>query len=337
MFIYFILFLKSKKTHTPNKSSMNPWWLTGNSNIHMWQMLCMRRYMFSKLSFMYTNLQEPTVFGRDMVDYISLIFISIYIRNANADCHLFEIAPLSIGRFCPTDAIPQRPVEAHECKYHCIQSKFCSAFNYNHTDKACTRMINPCAMALSYPDVQYTVFAQLAANQCYEWVFYDSSVADDVMEDRTIHTDRAGQKVSRMQKDGNDIVGYLVHGLKNCYGWYVDRQIDSGSGLLCQYLRVKEGCTLFWVPYIVGQSLPPRSVIGGTMANGDVNHVIKFHKLLNVGLIHSAGYFTAGASYGVGFYNFKKQTATSMHILIVLWGKAKLTLVMMNWSYKICI
>ena len=275
---------------------MNPWWLTGNSNIHMWQMFCMRRYMFSKLSFMYTNLQEPTVFGRDMVDYISLIFISIYIRNANADCHLFEIAPLSIGRFCPRDAIPQRPVEAHECIYHCIQSKFCSAFNYNHTDKACTRMINPCAMALSYPDVQYTVFAQLAANQCYEWVFYDSSVTDDVMEDRTIHTDRAGQKVSRMQKDGNDIVGYLVHGLKNCYGWYVDRQIDSGSGLLCQYLRVKEGCTLFWVPYIVGQSLPPRSVIGGTMANGDVNHVIKFHKLLNVGLIHSAGYFTAGAS-----------------------------------------
>ena len=318
---------------------MTPWWLIGNSTIYMWQKLCMRRYMFSKQSCMYTYLQEPTVFGQNMVDYISLILISIYIRNTNADCHLFEIAPLSIGRFCPTDAIPQRPVEAHECKYHCIQSKFCSAFNYNHTHKSCTRIVNPCAMALSYPDVQYTVFAQRPANQCYEWVFYDSSVTDDVMEDRTIHTDRAGLKVSRLQKDGNDIVGYLVHGFKNCYGWYVDRQIDSISGLLCQYLRVKEGCSLFWVPYIVGQSLPPRSVIGGKMANGDVNHVIKFRKLLSAGLIHAAGYFTTGTSYGVGFYDYKKLTATSMHILIVLWGKAllNLTLVLMNWSYKIWI
>ena len=259
-----------------------------------------------------------------MGNYISLILISFYIRHTNAFCQLFEIAPQSIGRFCPTDEIPQRPVEAHECKYHCIQSKFCSAFNYNHTDKACTHITNPCAMALSYHDVQYTVFSQRPASQCYEWLFYDTNLNVDDMEDRTIHTDRAEQKLSRLHKDGSDIVGYLIHVKRDCYGWYRTAQIQRSYGLQCQYLRTKEGCTLFWVPYTVGSRIPPRSVIGGKMANGDVNYVVKLDMFISPYIRHSAGYFTQGTSYGVGMYAGTKMIATSMHILIVLWVKVLL-------------
>ena len=271
-------------------------------------------------------LQEPTMLSREMGDYISLVLILFYAHQSNADCHLFQVAPPRIGRFCPTDEIPQRPVEVHACKYHCIQSKRCIAFNFNHTDKACTHMINPCAMALSYPDVQYIVFSQRPASQCYEWVLYSTSAGMDVMEDRTIHTNRAIQKISRLQKNGNDIVGHLIHyPLKNCYGWYGVEEIQRSFGLLCQYLRAKEGCTLLWVPYIAGQHVPPRSVIGGKMANGDVNYVVKLDMLIGGAMRHSAGYFTQGASYGVGMYAGNKGTATSMHVLIVLWGEVYFT------------
>ena len=191
---------------------------------------------------------------------------------------------------------------------------FFSAFNYNFTDKTCTHITNPCALALNYPAVKYMAFPLTSANQCYEWVLYHTN---NFIDERTTVTDRSEVRMSRMQRGGNDIVDYLHTKIESCSGWYGDRQIDRNSGP-CQILMVKEGCTLFWVPYVVGQRLPSRPVIGGKMANGDANYVVKLDGLYNGYMRHSAGYFMRGTSYGIGTYAGQKLTATVMHMLVVL-------------------
>ena len=72
-----------------------------------------------------------------------------------------------------------------------------------------------------------------------------------------------------MQKDGSDFVGYLtVLYNNNCLSKDGEENFQAADGYPCQYMRVRDGCTVHFMGYEPGAPLPPNAVIGGYTVDG---------------------------------------------------------------------
>ena len=201
-------------------------------------------------------------------------------------CAQYSVMPYS-GRYCPGDGIVTRHPLRHHCRYMCIQSNDCKAYNYNATDGTCLRFTSPCAEALYDHIMEYMVFRENPADRCYEWVQYNPG---DAIDPRVIYLS-ADVLISRMQRDGLENIGHLVESQRRCYAVWLGSEFDSRGGYQCQLLRIKEGCTIFWVLYIARDPIPPRAVTAGQTANGDRVFVTKFY----IGAYRS-GHYVEGAA-----------------------------------------
>ena len=69
-----------------------------------------------------------------------------------------------------------------------------------------------------------------------------------------------------MLKDETYYVGHRGESSRGC-----SAMIDGVAfkGLPCETLWIKEGCTLYSQPYVVGQTLPQWVLIAGSLPNGD--------------------------------------------------------------------
>ena len=215
------------------------------------------------------------------------------------------------GRYCPGDGIETRHPLHHHCRYMCIQSKSCKAYNYNVIDGTCLRFTSPCAEALDDPIMEYMVFREEPADQCYEWVQYN---AGDTIDQRIIHV-RENIVISRMQRAGQDIVGYFVKPQRTCYAVWMGSQFGSSSGYPCQLLRIKEGCTILWVPYIARDTIPPRAVMAGQMANGDTVFVTKFFTST---VAYIGGHYVEGAAESISPFANRIERSNTMMVPVVL-------------------
>ena len=210
------------------------------------------------------------------------------------------------GIYCPGDGIVTRHPLRHHCRYMCIQLNDCKAYNYNATDGTCLGFTSPCAEALDDPIMEYMVFREKPADQCYEWVQYNSG---DAIDQRIIYI-RANMVMSRIQRAGQENVGYLVESHRNCYAVWLGSEFDSRSGYPCQLLRIKEGCTIFWVPYIARDPIPPRAVVAGQTANGDRVFVTKFN--------FRSGHYVEGAADSISPYLGHFLHSNIMMVMVVL-------------------
>ena len=116
----------------------------------------------------------------------------------------------------------------------------------------------------------------------------------DPADDRMIYTDDPRRMISRMQRDGNDFGCYFYTQFAACFASSGGSEFHNQEGYPCQRLQTKEVCTIFWVPYIARDPIPPRAVIIGHMANGDRVYVTKFD--YNQPPVQSlAGHYVEGA------------------------------------------
>ena len=157
------------------------------------------------------------------------------------------------------------------------------------------------------------MFRETPVHQCYECVTYNSG---DPLDERMITTDHPMCIVSRLVVDGSDVVGYFFTDKGHCYGTVGDREYNTEGGYLCERLRVIEGCTIFWVPYIAGDRLPSNAVIGGAMANANVSYVVKFDVIPN-GEMSISAYYIEGAPYAISGYYGTRHSATMMMMVVL--------------------
>ena len=109
---------------------------------------------------------------------------------------------------------------------------------------------------------------------------------------------------------------YFYIPFSKCYASKGGSQFNHKQGYPCQRLRIKEGCTIFWVPYIARDPIPPRAVTAGHMTNGDRVYVTKFDNN-KVPVESLAGHYVEGADNTVGVYAGTRSSSTMM-IMVVL-------------------
>ena len=160
-------------------------------------------------------------------------------------------------------------------------------------------------------------FADFTANlmdQCYERVPYSSG---DTIEPRMVFTNDTYRAVSRMQRDGEDRVGYFDAQKSACYASWESSDFINAQGHPCQLLRIIQDCTVFRVLYPAGHPINPRSVIGGRMVNGDMVYVTKFDYNYPP-VLSLVGHYAHGADHTISPAGSVTRSSASMMMLIVL-------------------
>ena len=259
------------------------------------------------------------------MDIVFLLVISVIVAvtcllGAEANCQSYDIYNSDLtpdGLYCSIGGIAlSYDSTLHQCKYLCLQSANCAAFNHNRTDDKCTFFHNPCPLAHKAPEMEYFVFTKTPTDQCSQWIPYTSN---DPLDDRMIASHIGTQMVSRIRYNGNYLIGYQYIPYKQCFTYTTvdDRIVSSGSSAPCERLRIADDCTAFWIPYTAEESLSPRAVTGGRMASGEIAYVVKFDIYEDSSTIWISGYYTEGAPNAVSAY-YRIRTSNTMMMLVIL-------------------
>ena len=169
------------------------------------------------------------------------------------------------SRYCPRGGVIAAPnLTWHQCKLYCLHTENCEAVNYDFTTNSCIQLPATCPKAINHPGMAFALFTGRQPEQCLEWIPKQDG---HPVGDRSVTEDNE-RFVARMQKDGSDFVGYLGVTNYQCFSSNDNGRINSLDGHPCQYLRIRDGCTVMYVDYELGTSLPHRAVIGGYTTDG---------------------------------------------------------------------
>ena len=268
-----------------------------------------------------TSFIIVTAFG--MVTIRSIIAIE--------HCKVFSSSKPYSGRYRPVDGMVSSGLLPYQCRYVCLQSIACKAYNYNATARTWTRFTLPCPLAFTDTVMEFAVFSEKPTNQCYKWVPFSSG---DVIDARMISTNDSSRIICRMQRASNDLVCQYNTIYSMCFANFGNSPFDSDGGYPCQRLLIMEDCTVSWVPYIARDPIHHRAVIADPMANGDTVYVTMFDHN-RPPLFSLAGHYVEGAAITIGRLGVATQNSTTMMMLIVLWGvKVLLLNVLSHIFYK---
>ena len=246
--------------------------------------------------------------------FVGLLIVTIMLNVAAKRCELYSVAKPYGGKYCTGESTGTLQLLSHQCRYICLQSATCKAYNYNITEGTCTRFKSPCPQVFSDPAMEFVVFRETPVNQCYEWVPYN---AGDPLDERMIATDSPWFIVSRLKVNSNDVICYFTTKSNACWGTLGGPEYSTHQGYRCERLRIVEGCTIFWVSYTAGEQLPSQTVIGGAMANGDVVYVVKFDRIHRNKVFSISGYYIEGATHAISNY-YGVRHSVIMMVMVML-------------------
>ena len=230
------------------------------------------------------------------------------------NCIQYSLSMTYFGRYCTGDGIVTYPQLPHHCRYLCLQSATCKAYNYNGTDKTCTHFSSPCPLAFPDTAMELAVFTEIPISQCYEWVTY---ARGDPIDQRMVHVPPTYQ-ICRMMRDGNDLMCYFHLGFSKCFGYLGSTQFTDRDGYPCQRLRIIEACTVFWVPYVARDPIPARAVEAGHMADGNTVYVTKVVLPINNKPRNLTGHYFLGADKSCTIFAYRVLCNPTMMMLVVL-------------------
>ena len=189
----------------------------------------------------------------------------------------------------------------------------CAATIYNTSDNTCSLLPATCHFARSDPVIVYTIF-NVDRDNCIEWHDYNYVMAK---EERWVGSeiDNESRLLARLTLYGDIYPGYLVYQPnRHCFTAFGGQEYHSQT--TCQVLRVRE-CTLAFVPYTAGNSIPHDAVaIEGTA--GTMRHIAVIEDPDPVkGRATVVGYYVAGGAKAEYQYHGVRYTS-QMQLVIVL-------------------
>ena len=191
--------------------------------------------------------------------------LCITATRSHGRCESYQLTDSFRGRYCPTAGIIIPNLSWDQCKLFCLHTPSCQAVNYDFTASLCAYFTSTCPNAISNPDMAFVLFTARQPHQCLDWI---PKQTGHLPGNRLLTEDNV-RFAARIQKDGNDFVCYLLTTSDDCMSLDVnERRIKSSDGYPCQILQIRDGCTVYYVDYDLGDPLPRNALIGGYTATG---------------------------------------------------------------------
>ena len=148
---------------------MGPTW--GPSGADRTQVGFMLSHEFCYLgTFLFAHFISSQTGTINMGVFVILLVVATALRVTAIRCGWFSLTLPYRGRFCIDECTVTRNLLPRQCRYVCLQSATCKAYNYNVTEGTCTRFTSPCPQAFSDPIMEFVVFRETpqtnATNGC---------------------------------------------------------------------------------------------------------------------------------------------------------------------------
>ena len=194
------------------------------------------------------------------------------------------------------------------CTRACLISQECAAMAYNPANGVCLLVAVPCVMALKHGEFMLMVFRKQEHVNCAVWVRDESGV----IPNRILSL--GDSHVGRVYNNGNLLVGNANQPEQN-WNTYIARDGQQIHFLTHDLLTVHPNCTMAWLPYNAGDSLPPKAVVTGGLANDRrLYSSLSFHAPANKWLIGTYAERDTAAYYAYSGSN----AVTQFDILVVV-------------------
>ena len=211
------------------------------------------------------------------------VFLMLYVSSllcniacSGEKCELYNTMDSFLGNHCPKDGIVVPNLSWPQCKLLCLQRSGCQAVNYDFTKTSCIQLTEPCPITSRKPDMAFALFSARNSEQCVEWI-PNPNRRGRIAGERLL-TDDNVRYTARIQKNGNDFIGYILWSVHHCYAGTGGAKLQSkySNDHPCQYLQVRDGCTVHYMNYELGTAVPPRALIGGYTSGGHPVYLGKF-------------------------------------------------------------
>ena len=210
-------------------------------------------------------------------------------------------------------------VPAHECTLLCIQRSKCIATNYNSSDGTCQLLPATCLQASEDPSMTHTIFSRVNSEQCLEWMdHYEWMPADERRVMTKVGGDGEQRVMARMIYGGEYYPSHYYPRYDKCFCTNGSLAIKSSRRVLCQILRMREGCTMAFMSYTAGDVLPVGALAVPNLLQHKSRYIAAIEMPSNnvLGRV-VAGWYTIGADHAMYAHNGIK-TSTEMKLMVVL-------------------
>ena len=214
----------------------------------------------------------------------------------------------NVGYYCPADGLQTAEIPPYHCTLHCLQMPDWVTLNYNKIAGLCTLLPAPCTLAFRREGMEYLMFNGRTHDPCVKWVPYPGS---DLSSLRAVKSPK-GEWACRLNVNNAVLLGSFVPKFQKCY---VSDGINNGVSHYTEIQTISPECTVGWVNYTAGTSLPPTAVVAGRSITGDNLYVamitlMDYHHTL-------WGYYNDGMGLGYCTY-ISPHTAVFMDLMVLL-------------------
>ena len=157
---------------------------------------------------------------------------------------------------------PPHGVTQASCVHACVTSPSCSAMSYNPVTSTCLLAAQACATAEKDDDFMLMIFRHQEHVECVVWVRDQYGVIPDRML-----TGLNPAQVGRVTVGSDLLVGQAYQPGEN-WNTYIAHNGNQIYFPNEDLLTVHPHCTVAWVPYKAGDTLPMNAITTGMLANG---------------------------------------------------------------------
>ena len=266
---------------------------------------------------------DPTMY----LTYIIILYVTIgTLVYAKDSCTKSITKKLVNGYVCPTDTktanfsyIPQ-----HLCTHYCISIFQCSMLSYYVKQSLCLVLKEICVETKQAKEQVFSwiVLYRPPMNECISWLPYRGNIPDGK---RFVYRGIYSQHyVARLRYENEILPGKLVK--QSIHMTFKTVNPVRGSNAIHQapddnveFLVVSDTCSVTWIPYVAGNQMPPRAVVGGRKSNGGPLFVASLWVTrTDMKSKYSYGYFDTEKQLGYAYYS-EALSNSSVDIMVENW------------------
>ena len=249
------------------------------------------------------------------------------------------------GYYCPADNRTVFLSDArHVCTHYCVSEIQCSMLSYHMNGGLCMLHKETCVVMVQATDqvFSYIMLYQQQNYGCVSWLPYEGNVSDS---ERLVRMNNGKIIMMRIHYNSEILPARLLKNSLIKTVSLVDgpAKVKVNPDSDAEFLVVSDSCSIVWVPYIDGNPMPPRAVVGGRKWNGGPLVVAALWTTsADMNKKYDYGYYDPESKLGYVFANSGPATNTSVDIMMELWDIGLSTLVCWMkkkktiWTYIAC-
>ena len=208
--------------------------------------------------------------------YIIISYVMIVTQAYEKDfCTNSITKKLINGYYCSADTntVQFYYVPQHLCTHYCISIFQCPMLSYHVNKSLCLLHKDICVEMVPAKQQVFSsiILYRSPINECISWLAYGGSIPDGK---RLVYMEQYNRHyIGRLHYNHELLPGKVVKGSQHVTLKSVSlvnglNAISKDIDFDMEYLVVSDSCSVTWMPYVTGNQMPSRAVVGGWKSNG---------------------------------------------------------------------